>query len=49
MASKDKRVDKQSFMLCVPPCPRFITGGDTHSFVCCLSGSGACSVSSRGS
>ncbi len=37
MASKDKRVDKQSFMLCVPPCPRFITGGDTHSLcVACL-------------
>ncbi len=29
--------DKQRFRLCVPPCPRFITGGDTHSLcVACL-------------
>lgn len=29
--------DKQRFKRCVPPCPRFITGGDTHNMcVVCL-------------
>ncbi len=28
---------KQQFRLCVPPCPRYITGGDAHSLcVVCL-------------
>ncbi len=37
MASKDRKVDKQSFMLCVPPTHVFIRGRDTHSLcVACL-------------
>ncbi len=37
MANGKHESDKQNFKLCVPPCPRFITGGDTHSLcVACL-------------
>ncbi len=37
MASGKHESDKQRFRLCVPPCPRFVTGGDTHSLcVVCL-------------
>ncbi len=32
MASGKHESDKQRFRLCVPPCPRFVTGGDTHTF-----------------
>ncbi len=38
-SKSDKGCDKskQQFRLCVPPCPRYITGGDTHSLcVVCL-------------
>ncbi len=36
MAIGKHESDKQRFRLCVPPCPRFIMGGDTHSlcFAC---------------
>ncbi len=40
--SGKKESDKQRFRLCVPPCPRFITGGDTH--VACLGAEHALSV-----
>ncbi len=37
MATGKHESDKQNFKLCVPPCPRFITGGDRHSLcVACL-------------
>ncbi len=35
MASDKYESDKQHFR-CVPPCPRFVTGGDTHNCVVCL-------------
>ncbi len=34
---KHKGESRQHFRLCVPPCPRYVTGGDTHSLcVVCL-------------
>ncbi len=37
MATGKQESDKQRFRLCASPCPRFITGGDTHSLcVACL-------------
>ncbi len=48
MASKDRKVDKQSFMLCVLPTRVFIRGRDTHSLCVACLGTGARSVSSQG-
>ncbi len=37
MATGKHESDEQHFRLCVPPCPRFIMSGDTHSLcVACL-------------
>ncbi len=37
MATSKQESDRQCFRLCASPCPRFITGGDTHSLcVACL-------------
>ncbi len=37
MASGKHESDKQRFRLCVSPCPRFVTGGDTNSLcIVCL-------------
>ncbi len=45
MATGKHDFDKQHFRLCVPPCPRFITGGDTHSLcIACLGAEHALSV-----
>ncbi len=36
-AKTDKGESRSRFRLCVPPCPRYITSGDTHSLcVVCL-------------
>ncbi len=43
MASGKHESDMQRFRLCVPPCPRFITGGDAHSLcVACLGAEHVC-------
>ncbi len=36
---KKQEFDKERFRLCVSPCPRFITGGDTHNL--CIAWMGA--------
>ncbi|KAI2664621.1 Transposon Ty3-G Gag-Pol polyprotein [Labeo rohita] len=36
-SEKTKNIDKPCFRACVPPCPRYITSGDTHALcVVCL-------------
>ncbi len=30
---KNQEFDKEHFILCASPCPRFITGGDTHNLL----------------
>ncbi|KAL0161017.1 hypothetical protein M9458_044742, partial [Cirrhinus mrigala] len=47
-SSKTKHVDKPCFRACVPPCPRYITSGDTHALcVVCLGAGHAASALER--
>ncbi|KAI2661618.1 Transposon Ty3-G Gag-Pol polyprotein [Labeo rohita] len=47
-SDKTKNVDKPCFRACVPPCPRYITGGDTHALcVVCLGAGHAASALER--
>ncbi|KAI2663377.1 Transposon Ty3-G Gag-Pol polyprotein [Labeo rohita] len=47
-SDKTKNVDKTCFRACVPPCPRYITGGDTHALcVVCLGAGHAASALER--
>ncbi|KAI2659093.1 Transposon Ty3-G Gag-Pol polyprotein [Labeo rohita] len=44
-SEKTKNIDKPCFRACVPPCPRYITSGDTHALcVVCLGAEHAASA-----
>ncbi|KAI2667130.1 Transposon Ty3-G Gag-Pol polyprotein [Labeo rohita] len=46
--SKSKHLDKPCFRACVPPCPHYITSGDTHALcVVCLGAGHAASALER--
>ncbi len=44
---KKQESDKERFRLCASPCPRFITGGDTHNLCIACMGAELSSLSSH--